>query len=96
MAHVAVKRGEGPIDHALDQAVLDRIVVNIIHMPLEVVFVPNSVFPVTPLPEAILTLRVAGERNTLLYNCTREVAFDCLPAVRVRRVPTSSSPMRRL
>ena len=38
-----------------DQSVFDRIVMNIIHMFLQIVLIPNGVFPVTPLPKSVLS-----------------------------------------
>ena len=41
-----------PRVRASDQTMLDRIVVNVIHVVNHVLFVANSVLPEPPLPEA--------------------------------------------
>lgn len=48
----AMKRRMWPIDHTLNVAVLDRIPVDVVEMGLQIGFVANHVFPVSPLPHS--------------------------------------------
>ena len=47
-----MKRGMRPIAHALHEAMLDRVKMDIIDMPGKVVFVSDGVLPETILPSA--------------------------------------------
>ena len=57
---MAVKLGIRPIPDPFDQFMLDRIVMQVIHVPLEVRFIPNLVFPVSALPERGLAMPGIG------------------------------------
>jgi hypothetical protein len=48
--------GKRPIVHALDVAVLDRIEVNVIDVPSEIVVVADRVLPEAALPDTTLAL----------------------------------------
>ena len=45
-----------PIDCTPDMPVLNRVVMDVIHMPLQITMIPNQVFPEAPLPDAAFTL----------------------------------------
>jgi hypothetical protein len=47
----AMKRGVGPIANALRQSVLDRIEMDVFHVPGEIVVVADGVLPKSPLPK---------------------------------------------
>ena len=49
---MAMEAGVGPVFYLLDQPMFDRIVVQVVEMPLQVFSITNLVFPVAPLPEA--------------------------------------------
>lgn len=48
-----------PVFDSLDKPVLDRIVMNVIHMPLKVLLVANLMLPKPALPNAPLALAAA-------------------------------------
>src|SRR5260370_26717031 len=86
--HVEMKRGMRPVANASHQAVFHWIVVNIVHVPDEIVLVANGVFPVTSLPEGKLTVRVATHRYSCSEQVSAEVSFDSSPTpgkIRVAR-----------
>ena len=49
-----MKAAERPVTHATDEAVLDGIEMDVIHVTLQVVIVANGVLPIAPLPDALL------------------------------------------
>jgi hypothetical protein len=48
--NVFMERRMRPICYALHPAVLDGIVMDVIHVPRKVVIIPDLVFPIAPLP----------------------------------------------
>ncbi len=48
--YIPVKRGPGPILNRFYQPMFHRIVVNVIHMPVEIQLIPDGMFPETSLP----------------------------------------------
>ena len=59
-----MKTAVRPIADARDKAVPDRIVVNVVDMPREIVIVANDVLPVAPLPDAFSRLAILlGDRE---------------------------------
>lgn len=56
VANVSMDAGPAPIRRACHMTVFHRIVVDVIEMPREVRVVTDAVLPVTPLPDAPLTL----------------------------------------
>lgn len=59
LGDMAVNGGEGPVRGTLGVAMLDRIEVDVIDVPLQVVLTADAVLPVTSLPDAPLALEVA-------------------------------------
>ena len=55
VADVFVKTGVRPVGHALDPAMFHRVPMDVIHMALEVILVPNSVLPIAALPDPSFT-----------------------------------------
>ena len=51
-----------PVYHPLHKLMFDRIEVNVVYMPLKVRRVTNCMFPVAPLPYAILAARILRGR----------------------------------
>jgi hypothetical protein len=51
-----VKSGIWPVSYFIDQAVFDRIEMDIIGMPAEIVFITDEMFPKTSLPDGGLTI----------------------------------------
>lgn len=49
--NIPVKCGPRPVPRLLAQAVFDRVVMYVIHMPREIGFVADLVFPEAPLPD---------------------------------------------
>ena len=49
-----------PVSNARDMAVLYRVEVDVIDMAYEIVFVPQCVFPIAPLPNAAFAFAVAA------------------------------------
>jgi len=91
---VTVKRRERPIGNAFDQAVLDRIVMDIVHMPLKIIFVVDGMFPVTPLPQVIFSFSSVSKKNASLPNGACKAALESLPAAREIVIPGRERPYR--
>ena len=51
-----IKRRKLPIFNVLGKSVLDRIVMNVVKMRIQIAFVANRVFVITALPNAIFLL----------------------------------------
>lgn len=49
---VAMEAGVGPVGGAVDEAVFDRVVMDVIDVVPVIVFVPDQVFPISSLPDA--------------------------------------------
>ena len=58
--HQPMKRRMRPIPHTPDQAMLERIDVNVIHVRSKIYLVANQMFPTTALPYAPLAARHAN------------------------------------
>jgi hypothetical protein len=50
-----METGVWPISHASHASVLDGIPMNIVHMPVEILIVPDEVLPKSALPNATFT-----------------------------------------
>jgi hypothetical protein len=62
---------------ALHIAVFDRVEVNVVEMPREIVFVTQRVFPITALPDPALALTQVTNRDCLaLGQCAGEIRLD--------------------
>lgn len=79
--HVAMKRGVRPVAHPRDQTVLHRVEMNVIHVPFEIAFVANGVFPEAALPQRGFAVRAARDKAAGCRNGVGEAAFDSAPAV---------------
>ena len=53
--HIGMKTRMWPVPHSSYPAMLDRIPVNVIDVPLKILVVANQVFPVSALPDIALT-----------------------------------------
>ena len=60
-----------------------RVVVNVVHMPTEVVLVLDGVFPVALLPEQVFAARCFVELDALSEQAARKECFDTAPSCRV-------------
>jgi len=58
---------------------LDRVVVNVIHVPDKIVLIADRVLQVAPLPKRKFAVRVAGDRNARKKQALAEVALDSPP-----------------
>jgi len=56
---VAVKAGVGPVGGALDEAVFDGVVVDVIDVVAVVGFIADQVFPISTLPDAAFAASLA-------------------------------------
>ena len=79
-----VKAGPLPFAGGLRPAVLYRVVVDVIHVALPVVFVANHVFPKTALPSMLAT---GGKQEFL-----RGILFDVSPSGGVIRISFGECP----
>ena len=77
---IAMKRRVRPVSHPRHAAMLDRVEVDVIHMPLEIVIIPDRVFPESSLPQNILSTSVAETINSPGSDAAREVPLDLLPS----------------
>lgn len=87
----------GPIRRAFHISMLDRVVMDVVAVSLQVVFVFDRVFPKTALPNAATPTRFTRSRDRKLFSpqiqpCRSEIRFDPLPARRVIAVPRWKSP----
>ncbi len=72
---------------------LDRIPVNVIDVPLEILVVANQVFPVSALPHTALAPVYAAHRPSFTdRDGTRKPRLDQSPARRVVRVAGRQGP----
>jgi hypothetical protein len=55
-----------PVADSIHQAMFDGIVLNVVHMPGEIVVVTDDVFPISPLPKRKLTVFMAFGVDALL------------------------------
>ena len=75
--------------------VLDRIVVDVINVCLQIPFVPYQMLPIAALPDTTLPFRSAARAYALsLWNATREVRLDERPARRIVRIARRQLPDR--
>ncbi len=56
LLNIAMEAAERPIAHPGDEAVLHRIEVNVINVPLQIRFITNCVLPIAALPDTFLAL----------------------------------------
>ena len=70
---------------------LDRIVMDVIHMGFEVPFIPNRVFPKPPLPYIIFAFCILVHRDTRL---TRKSAWRSR-SVTVKKYVPAGNKLRR-
>ena len=66
--HPAVKAGPGPIAWATHVSVLDRVVMDVVEVALEVVLGFERVFPKPPLPHAASAFLLATGADRLLQS----------------------------
>ena len=83
--HKAVKARIGPVRHAGDVPVFDRVVMEVVAVAFEIPLIANRLFPEPALPDAPAPIAVAGIRQGLLVAARRqpgwgEVLFDRAPA----------------
>jgi len=61
--------------------VLNRVVVHVVHMPSEIIFVAQQMFPISPLPDSAFALACAAIAQTLSgRDATRESCLCEHPA----------------
>ena len=75
-----MKRRVRPILYTRDQTMFHGIVVNVIDVSCEIVFVTDSVFPISPLPKRKLAVGVSLDADTSPQQATAEVSFHTSPA----------------
>jgi hypothetical protein len=76
-----------PVAHVCGEAVLDRIEMDVVHMPLEIVIVADRVLPESPLPQCMFSVWVARDRHARSGDGRREPALDELPPNRIVGIP---------
>lgn len=81
-----MKRGVRPISNSRDETVLNGIEVNVIHMPLEITLVANSVLPESALPQGHLAIWKACDRVSRSNNSIGKSTFDERQADRKVRI----------
>ena len=84
-----------PIDRAFDVTVLDRIEMDVRHVTIQIVIVPNLVLPISPLPDAALPLAQPARADRLtLCKSARKPRLDERPARRLVRIVFGQAPDR--
>ncbi len=69
-----------PLRRAVDVPVLNRVVVNIIHMPFVIVCVANHVLPIPPLPDSMLAFANSARVSAFtLDDMSRKPCLDQYP-----------------
>src|SRR5204863_9736039 len=79
---IEVERRIRPIARPAHQSVLDRIEVHVVDVSLEILLIPNSVFPKAPLPQRIVAIAMALDRCAGGDKVMREMRLDSPPAAR--------------
>ena len=80
---IPVEAGVGPIDNPRHKPVLDRIIVDIADVSLQISFVANSALPITSLPNSLFSfLYFAGRAQLRSREASREIRFEETPARR--------------
>jgi hypothetical protein len=87
-----MKRGIRPIAYPGNKTVLDRVVMDIIHVRPQIIFIAHGMFPKSPLPHVIFTLGILFDRRARLLQSPRETGFDQAPAVRIICVARRQRP----
>ena len=75
-------------------AMLDRVVVDVVQVPREVVLVANSMFPVAPLPDRTFAFAASrcADRVVAVRRCPAELPLDQHPAFGEVAVPVWKLP----
>jgi hypothetical protein len=82
-----------PVDHSLNPSVLDRIPVNVIDVPLEILIIQNHVRPKSALPNAAFSPLKPACRNPFTFlNSAGELDFDQAPPGRIIRIRGRQRP----
>src|SRR5690242_16777503 len=76
-----------PIAHARNQAMLDRVEVNVVDVALEVPFIANGMFPESSLPQRQFTIRMACAGDARRKHVVTEMPFDASPPS--RKIPVA-------
>jgi hypothetical protein len=95
MRHIPVKRGVRPVAWCRNQAVFDRVVMDIFHVAPEILLVPDCMFPKPPLPDSLFLFPQArGGREGFMANAAlpRKGGFDKPPPGRKITVTGRQSP----
>jgi len=87
-----MQRGVWPIRNAFDMPMLDRIEMDVVHMPLQVVSVANGVFPEPALPDATLAIASTTNDHTIGAQARGEAGLDQPPTHRVAIIAFWKSP----
>ena len=74
-----MERRVRPIRYLFHTTVLDRVVMDVIHVPLKIQLVGDRVFLISPLPQRMLALRIVCHRHPGFHDGVGECAFDCVP-----------------
>jgi len=77
---IGVQRRVRPIARPAHQSVLDRIEVDVVDVSLEILLVPNGVFPKAPLPQRIFAIAMALDRRAGGDKTMRDMRLDPPPA----------------
>src|SRR5436190_5204270 len=71
-----------PVGDARDQDMFHRVVMNVIHVPHEVVLVTDGMFPKSSLPECKLAVCMTADADACSEQAGAEMSFDSAPALR--------------
>ena len=81
------------IGRACNIAMVDRIIMDVIHMSCQIVFIPNAVFPVPASPDATLAFLLAALAGVLCFWFkSRESSLDQRPAHRKISITRRHAP----
>src|SRR4051794_3726032 len=84
-----------PVHCAYNPPMLDRVVMEIVHMARQIDIVPDQVLPIATLPNSSFTLGLPGAMNGFaLCHPPRNPRLDQRPAQRVICTPGGQPPYR--
>ena len=72
-----------PIAHTVDQAMPDRIEMDVVDVSLKIPIVTDCVLPEATLPQRRFSVPVSRDRCSRFHDAGRETPFDETPTVRV-------------
>src|ERR1700735_5834088 len=74
-----MKTAVRPVSRSGHVAMLNRIEVDVVNVPLEIGIIANGMFPIAPLPNTLLSFADLARRSRSRTHATRETTLDQIP-----------------